>query len=308
LKSPGLTVDVRRACARVAGRARSVRIDDDALSRYADALPAPIAPADDPGDGPPGFAVERAAFVLCLDAINFGSGWFPTLRKRPGVSGYHTVLGGLRARFAAAGPWPLRELARIDPTEVASALGQDPEHELMSLYAAALREVGERISGGWDGDWLGPVREAGGSAVALAELVGSWKGWHDVSSYDGSAVPFFKRAQILAADLHRAGVARFRDLGELTMFADNLVPHVLRLDGVLAFDADLLGRIDAGLLLEHGAPDEVEIRACAVEAVERIVARRPDHSAVGVDQLLWLRGADARYKSRPRHRARCTAY
>ncbi len=38
---------------------------------------------------------------------------------------------------------------------------------------------------------------------------------------------FYKRAQIVASDLALAGVARFADLDRLTIFADNLVPHVL---------------------------------------------------------------------------------
>ena len=45
---------------------------------------------------------------------------------------------------------------------------------------------------------------------------------------------FFKRAQIAANDLVLAGVAEFADIDRLTVFADNLLPHVLRLDGVLA--------------------------------------------------------------------------
>ena len=56
------------------------------------------------------------------------------------------------------------------------------------------------------------------------------------------------------------------------MFADNLVPHVLRLDGVLWFDPELVARIERGELIEHGSPEEVEIRACAVHAVELLVA------------------------------------
>ena len=43
----------------------------------------------------------RAAYWLTLDAINFGSGWFPTLRKRDGRSGYNTIAAAWRARFAA---------------------------------------------------------------------------------------------------------------------------------------------------------------------------------------------------------------
>jgi putative queuosine salvage protein len=92
------------------------------------------------------------------------------------------------------------------------------------------------------------------------------------------------------------------------MFADNLVPHVLRLDGVLTFDAELAARIERGELIEHGSPEEVEIRACALHAVELIVAARPGSSAAELDQHLWQRGQLPHCKARPRHRSRCTAY
>jgi hypothetical protein len=144
--------------------------------------------------------------------------------------------------------------------------------------------------------------------VALAERLGGWGCFEDVSVYEGIRVPFLKRAQIAAADLDRAGVASFPDLDRLTMFADNLVPHVLRLDGVLRFDPGLVERIERQELIEHGSPQEVEIRACAVQAVEMIVAARPGTTAAEVDQLLWLRGQGPRYKAVPRHRSRCTAY
>src|SRR5207248_505413 len=98
-----------------------------------------------------------------------------------------------------------------------------------------------------------------------------WPTWHDVSPYDGEDVPFLKRAQIASADLALAGIAPAEDLPELTLFADNLVPHVLRLDGVLAFDADLVARIEREELIAHDSPEEVEIRACALHAVERLV-------------------------------------
>jgi hypothetical protein len=83
---------------------------------------------------------------------------------------------------------------------------------------------------------------------------------------------------------------------------------VLRLDGVLRFDPSLVSHIEQGELIEHGSPEEVEIRACALYAVELIVAARPGSCAADVDQLLWLRGQGARYKASPRHRSRCTAY
>ena len=121
-------------------------------------------------------------------------------------------------------------------------------------------------------------------------------------------MPFLKRAQIAAADLARAGVAAFRDLDRLTMFADNLVPHVLRLDGLLTYDPALLERIESGELIEHGSPEEVEIRACALHAVGLIAAERAGAIEADIDSLLWHRGQEPRYKAVPRHRSRCTAY
>jgi hypothetical protein len=67
----------------------------------------------DPGahylEGEPG---DVAAYLLTLDAVNFGSGWFPTLRRRPGRSGYFTVAWALADRFRAHGRGPTPNCAR----------------------------------------------------------------------------------------------------------------------------------------------------------------------------------------------------
>jgi hypothetical protein len=111
-----------------------------------------------------------------------------------------------------------------------------------------------------------------------------------------------------ASDLHLFAIAPAHDLDRLTLFADNLVPHVLRLDGVLSFDAGLVERIEHEQLIEHGSHEEVEIRACALHAVELLVDAHGNTTAATIDNALWNRGAGAHYKASPRHRARCTAY
>jgi Potential Queuosine, Q, salvage protein family len=296
-----LVDDIRAACARVAGRARHVRVVEEAIEPYARTLPPTSPPAPDLAGAS---LEERAAFSLTLNAINFGSGWFPTLRKPGGLSGFRTVEAGLRAR----GPWTAAELVAIETPEVAASFGQDPQHELMALFTRALRELGDRIEVEYFGRFLGLVNSVERSAERLAETLAGWPTWHDVSAHDGERVAFYKRAQIAAADLHVAGIAPAEDIGRLTVFADNLVPHVLRLDGVLEFDDRLVRRIDDGLLLEQGSPEEVEIRACALHAAELLVAAHGDTTATAVDNALWNRGSLPRYKARPRHRARTTAY
>ena len=291
---------LRDACAEVSQRARFVRVNAEAIPAYAASLP------DHPPQGADRDSPTDAAFWLTLDAINFGSGWFPTLRKPPGMSGYSTVAAGLRRRFEATGPWTAAELRAITTEEVATTLSQDPDHELIQLFARSLADLGEHVAEDYDGRF-GTVADTT-SAVAFVERLARWSCFSDVSTYDGLRIPFLKRAQIAAADLARAGAATFTDLHRLTMFADNLVPHVLRLDGILSFDPGLERRIGAAELIEHGSREEVEIRACAVQAVELIVSERPDARAADVDQLLWLRGQRPRYKATPRHRSRCTAY
>ena len=143
------------------------------------------------------------------------------------------------------------------------------------------------------------VGEARGSAERLAQsLVAGMPFYVDRG--------FYKRAQILPNDLALAGVAHFEDLDLLTIFADNLVPHVLRLDGVLRYDEELARHIDAGELLPPGE-QEREIRACALHACEQIAARTGVPPRV-LDVWLWNRGQEASYKAVPRHRTRTVFY
>jgi hypothetical protein len=293
--------ELRETCANVARGARHVRIQEAHIPAYAEALPLDRpAPGPDPGAHLlEGDRDTLAAYWITLDAINFGSGWFPTLHKLGGRSGYFTIAMGLTEQFERRGPWTARELVDMHREEIAATVGQDPGHELMELFASSLRNLGTHVQRGHDGSFAALVDAAGGSAVSLVERLAGWECFAD---------PFLKRAQIAAADVHRVGVARFTDLERLTLFADNLVPHVLRLDGILAFDPPLVERIERGELLEHGSPEEVEIRASAVHTVELIATLRPASCAADIDQLLWLRGQGSRYKASPRHRCRCTAY
>jgi hypothetical protein len=308
--------ELRQACAEVARRARHVTIDDAAIPGYAPTLGAAAAAAPPARPARPARPAATpdteasAAFWITLDAINFGSGWFPTLRKRPGMSGYNTIAAGLSEHFDHAGPWTADELIHLDAGTIAGILGQHPDHELMALFARSLNDLGRHLATDHQGRFTTPVEAANGSAAALARHLGEWDCFADTSTYDELRIPFLKRAQITAADLARAGLAQFDDLDQLTMFADNLVPHVLRIDGILRFEPELVARIEREELIVPGSPEEVEIRACALHAVELIVASAAsnDTTAAAVDQFLWERGQEPRYKAVPRHRSRCTAY
>ena len=69
---------------------------------------------------------------------------------------------------------------------------------------------------------------------------------------------------------------------------------------------------NTGELIASGSPEEIEIRALAVHAVERLVAALADRgvrsSARELDQLLWMQGQDPEIKAHPRHRTRTVYY
>jgi hypothetical protein len=306
----------------VVERARAVHLDAGRLDALAAAFAAdpPARPCWDLASHYRGDPASTLAYVITLDAINFGSGWFPLLRKRPGRSGYLSVALALTERFAQAGPWSARELQALDAAALARVTGQrdaPPEiDELMGLYARALNDLGLLLEAEYGGRFEALLESAGGLAERLVRALARMPLFRDVSDYLGLTVPFYKRAQIAAADLALAfegrGPGRFRDLGRLTAFADNLVPHVLRMQGALVYEPRLAARIDAGELLAPGAPEEVEIRAAAVQAVEHIVAGLRQRGAAlcahEVDYALWQRGQDPDMKAHPRHRSRSPFY
>jgi hypothetical protein len=288
----GLCDEVRRHCAAVATSARWVRIDVEATGPTSGV--ARLDPTTYLLDAPP---EEVARYVLIVDAINFGSGWFPTLRPygEPATDAIATRLTAHARR--RGGCWTAEELRAVDTRELASVLAQDPTHELMGLYVQALHQLGV---------WLGErsaleaIAAADGSADRFATAL-------------AEGMPFFadrgfyKRAQITANDLTLAGVTAFADIDQLTIFADNLVPHVLRTDGILIYEPELASAVDGARLLAAGGEQEREIRACAVHACE-LLARRAGVPPRTLDNWLWNRGTQPPYSERPAHLTRTVFY
>jgi hypothetical protein len=77
---------------------------------------------------------------------------------------------------------------------------------------------------------------------------------------------------------------------------------------VLRYDSGLAARIDRGALIPAGSEEEVELRACAVHAVELLAREHHGMTAAEVDAALWYRGQAPRYKAVPRHRTRTVHY
>ncbi len=312
---------VRSSCRRVTEHSRLVQIDEDALARLAgelatdpvliEASAAAATQAALTPVLPPEQAEAAATLVLALDSINFGSGYHDIVRKLPGMSGAVTMSTSLRNYVERTGPLTGERLRRITVDDCSQIFGQELDDgasaELMGRFATALNDLGHWLGESTDSS-LDRIAAADNDGPTLAENLTAMPYFRDVEVLDDAQVHFYKRAQIAAADLSRElPQLNMSRLDQLTAFADNLVPHVLRVDGALRYDDGLADRIDDRQLLEPGTRAEIEIRAAGVTAVEQLSVEL-GHRAMDIDLALWTRGGSPHYKAQPRHRARSVFY
>lgn len=313
-----LPARVRAGVAALAARAELVRIDAGALDRLAASIE-PTPPEPYPEERWEGSVEDRAMGVLAWNAVNFGSGWFPHVVKLPGHSGARTMAARWQQRCRSEGVPTADWLAEVTVEQVAEVFHQPLDTEvrgLLDAFTRAWRELGAHLLEHRDGSAAEVVAAARGDGAALAAELAGLPAWDDRHVVDGIEVPLYKRAQIVVSHLAGAldddDLGRFHDLHRLTAFADNLVPHVLKVAGVLVVDPALDARIEREELLVSGERGEVELRALGVHAVELLVdrLRSAGHAvtAATVDHRLWQRGQDPAAKVRPRHRCRSTYY
>jgi hypothetical protein len=257
-------------------------------------------------------------YILVLDSINFcfwpspGKAKWEIQYGQERLSGYYALAAALTqaARYGV----PITEaqyLANLSLDSLTSILGQRGDLQLLEKRLESLREVGSVLLAHYDGDASQLVAAARGSAVDLARLVaGRFSSFKDVAQYRGAPVFFYKRAQIFAADLYGAFGGRdwggFMDMDALTAFADYKLPQVLRHLDVLRYAPELSEKVDSCTLLDAGCPEEIEIRAntvWAVELIRRELKKRGNTlRAQEIDWILWNLGQDDRFRARPYHR------
>lgn len=315
--------EIRKRSKQVAEQAEHIKINYEKLEAYLFKLP--IEKVNNPPLDPNVHYLKKGkdtlAFFLTLETINFGSGYFPHLNKNGQDSGYFTVAAALYNYYVEKGPLSALELSQLSAKDCATIFGQSLDQlavrELMERFADALNQLGFFLIKKFEGKYDALIQAANHSAEKLVNLLIQIPCFNDVAVYKNQKIPFLKRAQITAADISLAfsnqGLGYFNDLDKLTIFADNMVPHVLRCDGILTYGNHLSKLIDMHQLIPANSIEEIEIRACAIHTVELIKERFANQghhfTSVDLDYLLWNRGQDSYYKTTfPIHLTRTIFY
>ncbi|EAU37324.1 conserved hypothetical protein [Aspergillus terreus NIH2624] len=159
------------------------------------------------------------------------------------------------------------------------------EEEIPLLSGTAAMSAGSRLgsmqgltkqsSQDFDGSFLNCIYDANYSAAALVNLLTeNFSCFRDETSFEGRRVRFYKRAQILIADLwacfNGQSFGEFRDIDKITMFADYRIPQALHQLGCLKYSPPLESHIRQRKLIPSGSTWETEIRATSIWCVELI--------------------------------------
>ena len=267
---------------------------------------------------------ETVFYLLILDSINFcfwpkpGADKWEVQYKSESISGYYALAASLKKAIESGIPiTDAHFLAELPLGKLKQILDGNGDLQLMEARAHILNELGEFLIKEYDGEAYRLVESAENSALNLVGLlVQNLPSFRDVAEYYGTRIYFYKRAQIFVADLYGAFAGKawgnFKDMDALTAFADYKLPQVLRHVGILQYNPSLEHTVDQGILLEAGSPEEIEIRANTIWAVELI---RQELTRMGkrlrafeIDWILWNLGQESQFKVKPYHKTVTTFY
>lgn len=205
-------------------------------------------------------------------------------------------------------------LAGISKEELSQILRGNVEIPLLDERVKILNEIGTSLVKKFDGQFSSLIRESKNDAIILVNLIlETFPSFQDFALYKSEKVFFQKRAQALVEGIYSIfqgkGYGELKNIGSLTALADYIIPNLLRKLGILEYSQDLSKKIDNEELLPKGSPEEVEIRASTIWAIEltrkELESEKIQVSALNINDYLWSVGGNV---ETPFHRTRTTAY
>jgi hypothetical protein len=325
-ENPSVQQLILTSTGKVVDRAEHVRIRPDRLKKFVERAPASLiaTPVWDKERHFVGEPRTTAQWIFIMDALNF-SFWPNQEQERwlvdwqgIDVKGYWALTCSLKEAMTKG--VPLTDagfLAGIKPSALKSILDGKGVVPMLNERVNVLNEVGSNLQKLYEGSFVNLLEEAKASTDKLIRLVvNNFPCFDDTAAYNKEPVYLLKRAQILCGDLFGAfggkGLGKFKDLDQLTAFADYKLPQLLRALGILEYSSELAHKVDSFELLPAGCEEELEIRAATVCAVDelrsRLAIKGLDLSVYAIDWWLWDISHDSQYEKHPHHRTRTIFY
>lgn len=152
-------------------------------------------------------------------------------------------------------------------------------------------------------------------ATLVPKIATELYSFNDHFWFGGQRIYFWKRAQILAMDIHGAfagrGLGYFSDLDYPTAFPDYKLPQILNHFGIVEYSPTLEALIKNCCPIYSGSKEEVEIRAATVWAVEYLKEEMRKYGGCyqpfQLDWILWEESQKEKM-ALPHHLTKTTFY
>lgn len=263
---------------------------------------------------------DKLHFVIIFNALSFSYWGDPKWtveyddKKHDGAWGMILALG--RAIEEGKNLTNFEYCSKISEEEFSDILRGNIEIPLFKERFNTLKEIGENMVKNFDGKASNLINEANGDALKLLELIiNNFPSFSDISEYKNKEIHFCKRAQLLVADIHQIfnGISfgKLGNMDKITACADYKLPLILNNLGILEYTSELSQKINNKIEIKKHSPEETEIRASTIWAVEfikeEVRKRNPQIMSFQINDDLWL-ATQGNKIINPYHRTRTTAY
>jgi hypothetical protein len=207
-----------------------------------------------------------------------------------------------------------QEWAIMTRKKLASILNEGGiEIPLLGERLKIIREMGEVLEAKFSGQVVNLVNASRGDALELLNsIIINFPSFRDTEAYKSKEIYFYKRAQLLVADICNNLGFNVKNFEQFTACADYKIPQVLRRLKILKYSPELFQKVDQKILIPRGSEEEIEIRANTIWAVEYIKEtlryKIPEIKSIEINDHLWLLGQNKSPDDLPYHRTITTAY
>jgi len=316
-----VTDKVKRTCKHVHKNSNHVKINENKLlefinvkRHYFNQVPSWTSSHFDPND----FDFEQViAFICVIDSLNFCFWPYENIsNKKPEDFEYSNLVNSLLILLKNEPKFFNSEnLINLTPEICYQKIFNSiVEFPLIEERTRSLNELGKFIQIQYDSKFTNFLEFNKYDCVEIVKSITEGvTTFRDETFYKGKQIFFYKRAQILAADLYYA-CRELKDpiilsnAMELTMFADYRIPQILNEYEILVYDEELTNKIINKIELYSHSDEEIEIRANTVICVEKIkdeinkLAKDKKYLSLEIDYVLWTVGEELRKEIKPHHR------
>ncbi len=265
---------------------------------------------------------ELLHFLLLLNSLSFcywsEPKWTVMYRNQTLDGAWAMIAVLVRAVNRDCSFLDFKKLYLMSDEEVTRLFRGNTDIPMLRERIEILKEITSQLVRKYNGQFFNVISQAHSAKELLETIIQVFPSFDDVSLYKGETIYFYKRAQLLVADIHHLFKLRnkllVRDIDKLTACADYKLPAVLRKMNILKYSSALKQKIDNKIELTQGSEEEIEVRATTIWAVEYLrhelckLHPQKNINAHEINDYLWLLSQNKNNYQAPYHLTKTIYY